>query len=169
MAGHTIAQTERKLGDIAANRALGAKLDYEAMSLVTELSRAAATTRNRIEQGPLATAKLSWSAYLVLWIVWTWQPIETREIAAEAGLGKSALSGVLTTLEKRSLIVRKKNSQDARLVEVALTPAGKKLFEGLLPEVNALETEIAELVHPNNRALLLDTLASWSHPGESNS
>ncbi|MEN9713481.1 MAG: hypothetical protein RLZZ164_145 [Actinomycetota bacterium] len=159
MAGHTIAQTQRKLQAVTGNQALAKSLDFEAMTVITSLAQAAGAVRNRIEQGPLATAKLSWSAYLVLWIVWTWQPIETREIVSEAGLGKPALSGILATLEKRELISRKKSRDDARLVQVSLTVTGQKLIEELLPQVNAIEAEIAAQIHENNRRLIADTLS----------
>ena len=160
MAGHTIAQTQRKLQAVTGNQALAKSLDFEAMTVITNLAQAAGAVRNRIEQGPLASAKLSWSAYLVLWIVWTWQPIETREIASEASLGKPALSGILATLERRGLILRKKSRDDARLVQVSLTASGQKLIEELLPQVNAIEKEIAALIHENNHKLIADTLSA---------
>ena len=160
MAGHTIAQTQRKLQAVTGNQALAKSLDFEAMTVITNLAQAAGAVRNRIEKGPLASAKLSWSAYLVLWIVWTWQPIETREIASEASLGKPALSGILATLERRGLILRKKSRDDARLVQVSLTASGQKLIEELLPQVNAIEKEIAALIHENNRKLIADTLSA---------
>ncbi len=158
MARHTIAQSERRLKAVDGKPALAKKLDFEAMTVIVELTQAAAAVRNLIEQGPLAASKLSFTSYQVLWIVSTWQPIETREIAAEAGLGKAALSGVLGTLERRALITRKKARDDARLVQVSLTAVGKKLFEALLPEVNALEAELVKQIHPNNRALAIDLL-----------
>ena len=162
MANHTIAQSQRRLKSVDGNAELAKQIDFEAMAVIAELAQAAASVRNRIEQGPLAEVKLSFTGYQVLWIVWTWQPIETREIASEAGLGKAALSGVLATLERRGLITRKKARDDARLVQVSLTAAGKKQFEKLLPLVNALEAEIAAEIHPNNRALAIDLLRKLS-------
>lgn len=135
-------------------------LDFEVMALSAELARAANAVRNRLEQGPLAEAKLSYSAFLVLWIVWAWQPIETRAIAAEAGLGKAALSGVLNTLEKRKLIERTKSQDDGRIVEVRLTDLGRVQFEVLLPSLNTAEREVFAGVHTSNRDLMVDTLRS---------
>ena len=151
MASHTIAQTQRRINK---------GLDADAMALSAELARAANAVRNRLEQGPLAEAKLSYSGFLVLWIVWAWQPIETRAIAAEAGLGKAALSGVLNTLEKRKLIERTKSKDDGRIIEVSLTEAGRVLLEALLPQVNAAEREVFAGVHTSNRDLMVDTLRS---------
>ena len=158
MAQHTVAQIERRLKAVDGNSQLADSLNFEAMALIAELGQAAAAVRNRIEQGPLSASNLSYTGYQVMLIVATWQPIETREIAAEAGLGKAALSGVLATLERRKLISRSKSRDDARLVRVSLTPAGKELFDELLPQVNQLEAELTEQIHPNNRALLIDLL-----------
>ncbi len=158
MARHTIAQSERRLNAVDGNPKLAKTLDFRAMEVVSELVQAATSVRNQIEQGPLAANKLSFSAYQVLLIVSTWQPIETREIAAEAALGKAALSGVLGTLERRGLITRKKTRDDARLVQVSLTVAGRQLFERLLPQVNAIESQLAGQIHPSNRALFIDLL-----------
>lgn len=158
MANHTIAQTQRRLAAPTANPALAKQLDFDAMSLTAGLAQAAGAVRNRLEQGPLAKHKLSWSGYLVLWIVWAWQPVETRDIASEAGLGKPALSGILATLEKRSLITRKKSRDDARLVLVSLTDSGLELIEEILPQVNAVEREVADAIDSKNRSFLIDLL-----------
>ncbi len=158
MASHTIAQTQRRIENIAGQAQFASTLDFDAMALSAELAQAAAAVRNRLEQGPLAESKLSFSAYQVLWIVWSWQPIETRAIAAEAGLGKAALSGILNTLERRNLITRTKSNDDARIVEVALTDLGRVQFEVLLPAVNWVENEVLSEIHANNRDLIIDTL-----------
>jgi DNA-binding MarR family transcriptional regulator len=158
LANHTIAQTQRRLAAPTANAGLAKQLDFDAMSLSAGLAQAAGAVRNRLEQGPLAKHKLSWSGYLVLWIVWAWQPVETRDIASEAGLGKPALSGILATLEKRNLITRKKSRDDARLVLVTLTDSGLQLIEEILPQVNTVELEITEAIESKNLSFLTDLL-----------
>lgn len=163
MAQHTIAQTQRKLAAIDGNRALAKVINTDAMALAAELARAAATVRNQIEQEALGDAKLSLTAFQVLWVIWAWPNIETREVASELGIGKSALSGVLATLEHRSLILRTKSRDDARLVQLNLTPAGLSLFEDLLPKVNGIETDLRNSVDSANQALLVDLLSQFAN------
>jgi DNA-binding MarR family transcriptional regulator len=77
-----------------------------------------------------------------MWVVWVWEPIETRAIASEGGFSKATLTGVLTTLEARDFVTREKSPLDGRLVLVRLTDAGRELMENLFPKFNAMEEEI---------------------------
>lgn len=139
MAGpHTLAETERqveaRLGDLT--------LDFEAMAVVSNLFRAANAVRNHLERTVLAPADLTWTAFVVLWVVWIWDRVETRTIATEGGFSKATLSGVLTTLENRGLVERSRSKTDGRLVDVSLTAEGRKLMRQLFPKFNAEEREI---------------------------
>ena len=143
MAGpHTLAETERQVaaqvGDLT--------LDFEAMAVVSNLFRAANAVRNHLERSVLAPADLTWTAFVVLWVVWIWDRVETRVIAAEGGFSKATLSGVLTTLESRGLVERSRSEIDGRLVDVTLTPAGTKLMRSLFPKFNAEERAITRHV-----------------------
>ena len=51
---------------------------------------------------------------------------------------------MLTTLEGRGLVERSRSESDGRLVDVSLTPAGKKLMRSLFPKFNAEEREITQ-------------------------
>ncbi len=143
MAGpHTLAETERqvqaRLGDLT--------LDFEAMAVVSNLFRAANAVRNHLERTVLAPADLTWTAFVVLWVVWIWDRVETRTIAAEGGFSKATLSGVLSTLESRGLVERARSESDGRLVDVTLTTAGRKLMRGLFPQFNDEERAITRHV-----------------------
>lgn len=139
MAGqHTLSETESavtgRLGDM--------DLDFEAMSVVSNLFRAANAVRNHLERSVLSKSDLTWTAFVVLWVTWIWEPIETRQIAAEGGFSKATLSGVMTTLEKRGLITRERDSADGRLVLVSLTPSGRRLMKRLFPQFNEEERRV---------------------------
>ena len=136
MAGpHTLAETERtaesRIGDL--------DLDFRALSVVSNLFRAANAVRNHMESTVLAKSDLTWTAFVVLWIAWIWGEAETRVIAEESGVSKATLSGVLNTLEKRGLAERKRSDEDGRLVLVSLTPSGTRLIKRLFPEINRQE------------------------------
>lgn len=148
MAGaHTLAETERQVNE----RLAGMTIDFKAMAITSNLFRAATAVRNHLERTVLAPHGLSWTAFVVLWVVWIWEPIETRQIAEEGGFSKATLTGVLSTLENRKLAVRKKSKEDGRLVLVELTPAGRKLMQELFPEFNQQEQFVANAVEAAHR------------------
>ncbi len=143
MAGHhTLSETEsavsQRLGDL--------NLDFEAMAVASNLFRAANAVRNHLERTVLARSDLTWTAFVVLWVTWIWEPIETRQIAAEAGFSKATLSGVLATLEGRGLIERTRGKTDGRLVTVSLTSTGRRLMKRLFPEFNAEERNVTRFL-----------------------
>ena len=117
-------------------------LDFDSMAAVSNVFRAANATRNFLERTVLAPSGLSWTAFVVLWVSWIWEPIETRTIAEEGGFSKATLTGVLQTLESRGLIKRNRSLEDKRLVLVTLTAKGRKLMLTLFPEFNKHEQEV---------------------------
>lgn len=140
MAGqHTLSETESAV----AARLGGMDLDFDAMAVASNLFRAANAVRNHLERTVLSKSELTWTAFVVLWVTWIWEPIETREIAAEAGFSKATLSGVLSTLEGRGLVTRSRDKQDGRLVLVELTPSGRRLMKRLFPEFNTEERHVS--------------------------
>ena len=111
----------------------------------------------------LARVNLTWTAFVVLWVAWIWETGETREIAAETGVSKATLSGVLATLEGRGLLTRTRGKHDGRLVVVELTPAGKRMMKRLFPEFNAAEREVTRLIakeHLGDAAQYLRTITT---------
>jgi DNA-binding MarR family transcriptional regulator len=155
MAGpHTLAETERqveaKIGTLP--------LDYSAMAVASNLFRAATAVRNHFERTVLSQNNLSWTAFVVLWVTWIWEPIETRQIALEGGFSKATLTGVLSTLEGRGWLARERSEVDGRLVIVNLTPAGRALMAELFPAFNLQEQHISGPVDPAKRDELAEML-----------
>jgi DNA-binding MarR family transcriptional regulator len=153
---HTLTETESAV----AQKLNGLVLDFEAMAIASNLFRAANAVRNHMERTVLAPHDLTWTAFVVLWVTWIWEPIETRTIAAEAGFSKATLSGVLTTLEGRNLVTREKSTTDGRLVMVRLTPVGRRLMKKLFPKFNEEERTVVSRIHKNQRADAADMLRS---------
>ncbi|MEY4477076.1 MAG: hypothetical protein RJA31_580 [Actinomycetota bacterium] len=151
---HTLAETEARV----SNRLSHMTLDFEAMAVTSNLFRAASAVRNHVERTVLADSGLSWTAFVVMWVTWIWEPAETREIAEEASISKATLTGVLTTLEKLGYAKRSRSSKDGRLVIVTLQPAGHKLMETLFPEFNRHEVEVVAAVPKSQRTVLADAL-----------
>jgi len=155
MAGeHTLTETESAV----AQKLDGLVLDFEAMAIASNLFRAANAVRNHMERTVLAPHDLTWTAFVVLWVTWIWEPVETRTIAAEGGFSKATLSGVLTTLETRGFVSRSKSETDGRLVMVRLTPAGRRLMKKLFPKFNAEERFVVAKIKPTKRGDAADML-----------
>lgn len=155
MAGpHTLGETERRveerLGDLT--------LDFGAMAIASNLFRAANAVRNHFERTVLAEHNLSWTAFVVLWVVWIWEPIETRQIALEGGISKATLTGVLSTLEGREWLTRSRSASDGRLVDVSLTAQGRALMTSLFPAFNGEEQRVVAPVPEQQRAQLAEML-----------
>ena len=155
MAGaHTLAETERQV----SSKLDGLPIDFRATAVASNLFRAATAVRNHFERTVLAQHDLSWTAFVVLWVVWIWEPIETRQIAEEGGFSKATLTGVLTTLEGRGLLQRRKSESDGRLVLVDLTEEGRVLMKGLFPEFNAGEVAMSSMFSDEQKDQLADML-----------
>ncbi|MEL6690464.1 MAG: MarR family transcriptional regulator [Pseudomonadota bacterium] len=65
-----------------------------------------------------------------------------REIHLQADLEKSRVSRAVARLEARDLVVRAAHSGDKRLLVLALSPAGSKLVEEILPQALSFQAEV---------------------------
>src|ERR1700746_274352 len=128
-----LVQAER---DIRA-RIGDSELDFAAIAAVSNIYRAAHAIRNHMEQKVLAEKDVSWAAFTVLFVLWIWGDQQTRHLAAEAGVTKGTLTGVLKTLEKRGLARRRGHDADGRLVLVSLEPKGQDIIDALFPASSA--------------------------------
>lgn len=151
---HTLEETERAV----AARLSGLSVDMPAMAAVSNIYRAAGSVRNHFERTVLQPHDLTWTAWVVLWVVWIWGEIETRYVAAEAGISKGTLTGVATTLENRRLLVRHTHPADARRVLVKLTGRGSALMDRLFPEFNKAERFVTADLDENEKLALAAAL-----------
>ncbi len=155
MAGpHTLAETER----IAHERVAGLNLDVRSMAVASNLFRAATALRNHMVTTVLAKEDLTWTAFVVMWVIWIWESAETRMVAEEAGVSKATLSGVLNTLEGRGLVRRERAPDDGRLVLVTLTPAGGRMIRRLFPKINRAEQEATSLLSEREQEVAAEFL-----------
>ena len=121
---------------------LDVDLDFASMAVVANVFRVASAARSHLERTVLAAAGLSFSAFTVMWVLWIWGEMESRDLAIDAGITKGTLTGVVGTLERRGLVARRRDAADGRLVRVAATPAGDELMAGLFARFNEGETRI---------------------------
>jgi MarR family transcriptional regulator, organic hydroperoxide resistance regulator len=117
-------------------------LDFGSMAAVANVFRVASAARSHLERTVLADVGLSFTAFTVMWVLWVWGEMESRELAIDAGVTKGTLTGVVGTLERRRLVRRRRDDDDGRLVRVSATPAGERLMTGLFVRFNQGETRI---------------------------
>lgn len=151
---YTLGQTEQAV----AERLEGLQVDHDAMAAVSNLYRAAGVVRNHVERTVLAEHDLTWTAWVVLWVVWVWQELETRHAASEAGISKSTLTGVVGTLEKRGLMNRRTHPGDARRVLLTLTPRATELMSRTFPAFNQVEAKAVEALTAEETQVLTRAL-----------
>lgn len=135
-------------------------LDFRAMAAVSNLFRASVAVRRRMEAEVLAADRLSWTAFVVLWVLWVWGEIESRDLAAAVGISRPTATGVVTTLEGRRLVRRRRGAGDRRLVLVSLTPSGRRTIEWLFPRFNQEEAAVTAHLTPAQQETLAALLRS---------
>lgn len=148
--GDTEKAVQAKLGDTPVR--------HERMAAVANLYRAAAAVRQHFENSVLRGIELTWTSFVVLWVVWIGGERETRQVAEEAGISKGTLTGVARTLQSRGLLERKDHPTDGRLALLALTPEGERLIARVFPEFNAEEVFVTEGLSDDEALDLADLL-----------
>ncbi len=118
-------------------------LDFASLDAISNIYRAAAAVSRRAERTVLAEYRLSWGGFTILWVLWVWGEMETAQLAAECGIAKGTLTGMLTTLENRDLVQRSRASDDKRRMLVELTDDGTDMISELFPRFNAYEAQMS--------------------------
>jgi len=77
----------------------------------------------------LTELNLTYPQYLVLLVLWEDGPVTVRRLGERLQLDSGTLSPLLKRLEANGFVRRERSRADERLVEVTLTPAGRRLEE----------------------------------------
>ncbi|GII66935.1 hypothetical protein Skr01_70200 [Sphaerisporangium krabiense] len=147
-------QTEEAIGQ----RLGGLNVDSEAMWAVSNIYRASSAIRNHLEQTVLRDTGLTWTGFVVMWVVWIWGESEPRHVAAEAGISKGTLTGVVKTLESYRHLRRSPHPTDGRRVTLALTATGERLMRELFPQFNRQEAFVVKELDSERRRDLATSL-----------
>lgn len=84
--------------------------------------------------------------------------VNPHEIADRLLVTRAAVTAILDALEAKGLVRRDRSGADGRMSLIAITPAGKKLLDGLLPEHFAAERSMAAALGANEKELLISLL-----------
>jgi MarR family transcriptional regulator, organic hydroperoxide resistance regulator len=141
-------------------------LDFRAMAAVSNLFRASAAIRRKMEAEVLATDRLSWTSFVVLWVLWVWGEMESRDLAAAVGISRPTSTGVVNTLEGRGYVRRRKSADDGRMVRVSLTRKGLAKIGELFPRFNAEEVAVTAHLSADDQDRLASMLRSMLRTAE---
>lgn len=119
------------------SRLIGEPVDIEVQRAISNLYRAATVVSRSAEREILAKDNLSWSAFVMLWVLWVWGEMDSTRLAAEVGLTPGTITGVRKGLERDGWIESRRGQDDGRRVMVKLTDDGEARFSVFYPEFNA--------------------------------
>lgn len=125
--------------------------DFAALLAVSNVFRTATAVRNHMEREVLAQHQLSWSAFVVLFVLRVWGAKESHELAREAGVTGGTLTGVLTTLERRGFAKRRTHPSDGRRVMVAPLAKGRRVIDSIMPVFNQHEAFVTSGLDTDDR------------------
>ena len=120
------------------------QVDFASHDAISNIYRAAGGVRRTAEREVLSEYGLSFGGFTILWVLWVWGEMETAQLAEECSLAKGTLTGMLTTLEKQSLITRARVETDKRRVLVDLTDEGETTISTVFPKFNSFEGQMSE-------------------------
>ena len=83
---------------------------------------------DELEPHGILTAQ--WSVLRILWDI---EGLTQVELAERMRVEKASLTGVLDAMERRGLIIRERNAEDRRKINITLTAQGRRLKPQLLP------------------------------------
>ncbi len=139
----------------ADSRTIKDLLSYRIHKLANALSRGAAL---RYRQD-FDVSLMEWRTIALLG---AFAPLPLKDIARQSGLDKGLASRVVSGLVARGLVLRAPGQEDGRELALSLTPAGQKVYDGLMAgarerddafraaltaeELRALDTILAKLL-----------------------
>lgn len=158
----------RSLERAAAARVADEGLDVDTFAATFDVIRVATRFVQHLESTVHRPAGWSMAGFRAMFCVWVAGELSPREIARLSGLSRAAVSSVLNTLERDGLVVRSKESDDARLVTVRLTPEGERRLAAAYAEQNRREHDLLAPLDAEELAVLTGLLRRLLEAGSSN-
>jgi MarR family transcriptional regulator, organic hydroperoxide resistance regulator len=146
---------ELRAAERTVTEALGdLPLDFQALLAVSNIFRAATAARAHLERTVLSEHRLSWSAFVTVFVLRVWGDLDSRQLAEEVGVTPGTLSGVVDTLERRGFVRRGPHTTDGRRVVVKATAKGRKALDSIFVRFNQEEMFITKELSGAERAEL---------------
>ncbi len=85
-------------------------------------------------------------------------PVPMGDLADQVGLHQSTMTRIVDRLERDGYLVRKRSDREKRLVEVALTGEGMKLYRMLDRECLAVTSQLLDALPEDRREVCVETI-----------
>src|SRR4051794_41968025 len=115
---NTLVETERAM----RSRVTELELDFEAAHAVSSIYRAANAVRTYVTNEVLRPVDITWTGFVVMWVVWIWEGLETRRAAGAGAVLKGTLTGGGKTLGGRGRVGKPGRQDGPGLGGPRLTP-----------------------------------------------
>lgn len=110
----------------------GTARELRALDAYVKLVRSAESVTARLNP-PLAAAGLTLSQFGVLEALLHLGPLRHNELAGKLLKSGGNITMVVNNLERRRLVVRRRDRRDRRVIAVHLTPKGRRMVRRLFP------------------------------------
>jgi DNA-binding MarR family transcriptional regulator len=97
--------------------------------------------------------------YVVVYSLGLRDGVTARDISISYGFPKNSLSRAVNALERKGLVARTPHPTDGRSLVIALTPAGRQLFDETLPRFVEEQEAMLRVLSPAERETLSVLLA----------
>lgn len=101
----------------------------------------------------------TWPGFRILFWIWLLGPLEPRDIALLVNASRASISSVVNTLERDGFVVRRRGSNDRRLVTVELTTRGGERIAEAFNVHNQREREWVRVFSKEERTTLVELLS----------
>lgn len=113
----------------------------------------------------LASTEISSVQYAILAVLARRGEASQRELCDDVDLDRSTVADLVTRMQRRGLIERRRSKEDARRNVVSLTTGGRDEFDRLRPRVESVQRELGARLSAEDVGHLRDLLqAMLSHP-----
>ena len=113
---------------------------------------------NREFSNRIAQHGVSLGLWPFLRALWERDGLSQRELSEKVRMKGPTTVAALNKLEERGLVRREKNKKDARKINVYLTPAGRKVYRKVIPEVEAVNRQCLEMLTESDQAEFKDMI-----------
>ena len=116
---------------------------------LSRLSAVAGAMVVRLCEGGYGITRREWGVVAQLYENGSLPP---SALAARMHRDRARTSRTLTALVHKQLVLRTIPAHDRRSARVSLTPAGQQLYEALMPQIQAINSQILSILHPEEAA-----------------
>lgn len=133
-----------------------ASIDDLLLYRLSRLSSVAGTMVVRLCEGGYGITRREWAVIAQLY---EGGPLPPSALAERMHRDRARTSRTLTALVAKRLVLRTIPANDRRSALVALTPAGREVYEALMPQVQVINSQILSALQPEEVAQFDESLA----------